>query len=645
MTGGKSIQTVNALGEVNGTQIFATTDQLDSIQHHVNTFTSPASDLREPMRRVEQAFLNEYAGFLIGNQCLDFQKQDGVTELEESILANSVERRLNDLLLEQEQEGVLTISRKPIYVSCVSNFTNFLDLFRKTIRSLELGVPVVILSRSNTAQHSFRWAEMLVELCSKETTVDPGMITYVSASLDDIQALTKNCAESTGNLYATCSRELASTIKQGYPKVVASTGGPNTLVAMDWTRSIEDAVRCSASIESSGQCTALRHVVVPESVNTSDVEQLLEGVSSVANAPEALANNVFDGVFAMHKGSPEPSGKYERHKTSDTFYRLGNREELPQQIHEYWRKVVVDVSPMDAKQNISSIADWLNTHQPISLAVNGSDRNETLKYGLELWQQTGMVVNTIGTPDIPALTCQARPQDAEVFGEFPPRRDLSRYTRFPVIVPSPTPAYDSSYTLDHLRAKSTQKISHSPQIQAIVDAVSNTEMKGYCTLLWKYLVDATQQNPKVGFGTNRTALWGLQRPPLSTTTHLRCDESSTWADLAPTLVLFEGTNARDQYQVSVDNSNQSLLELLEKHDIPHIAEDRPTFEAKLLSPGDNVVSLPCPELQNETMFPMVGQFTSLFLPIGHIKSTLADDQVFIDEAKPLAKWLKTIQNN
>ena len=57
------------------------------------------------------------SGFLIGNQCLDFAKQDGVTEIEESIMANSVEQKLNDALFRDEVDGKVVITRKPIFVS------------------------------------------------------------------------------------------------------------------------------------------------------------------------------------------------------------------------------------------------------------------------------------------------------------------------------------------------------------------------------------------------------------------------------------------------------------------------------------------------------------------------------------------------
>jgi hypothetical protein len=69
--------------------------EVKKILDHVKNYESPHIDLRGPMREIEKELLTDHAGFLIGNQALDFCKQDGVTEIEESTMANAVERRMN----------------------------------------------------------------------------------------------------------------------------------------------------------------------------------------------------------------------------------------------------------------------------------------------------------------------------------------------------------------------------------------------------------------------------------------------------------------------------------------------------------------------------------------------------------------------
>jgi len=275
----------------------------------------------------------------------------------------------------------------------------------------------------------------------------------------------------------------------------------------------------------------------------------------------------------------------------------------------------------------------LNVNQPISIAVTGKTREEGMKLGFELWSRTGLVVNTIGTTESPALTCQARPQEAEVFGEFPPRKDLFQYTKFPVIVPSSNPSYDTTYTTTFLIKQASKKCSGL--VGDFLKDISDEITRGYCVTLLEYLQDATNENPKRGFGTKRTAMWGLQRPPLKTMTYLSCHHETSWDELSPSLFLFFVTNAKEQVQVVVPSENKTILTLCEKYNIPMLT----SISEDTLHPGDNVYLV---KNLSDTMqgYPMVGQFVTTLLPIGHIKSTLPDDDEFVKAVRVLPKWLK-----
>jgi hypothetical protein len=670
--GEAEVDTVNALGKVNGRQVLASVHQVAQLKEHIRSYSvsSDMTDLRTKIRQVEALLLHKHAGYLIGNQCVDFQKQDGVTEIEEAIMANTVERRLNDLLWQQEQQGHVRVHRAPVYVSAVSNFTNFLDLSRKTLRSLEMGVPVIVLGRSHTAQHSYRWTQLLVDLCA-DAGIEAGMITFLSCSLEDIKDITQSCQQYTGNLYTTCSRSLAAEIKSSYPKTIASTGGPNTLVCLDWEDATTNAnqaaaIACSASIESAGQCTALRHCVLPTKVSDADCLRIFDTVAHVDSAESALSDAVFAGIFAHHPATSEPSHTdYQKHESVDAFVKIRHGELPESGIHEFWRKVVVDFSKIDLatvnsdtgkrqidEGQLNRLAAWLNENQPISLAVNGP-RQEAISLGLKLWEQTALVVNTIGSSDDmeampPALTCQARPQEAEVFGEFPPRSSMHQYTMFPVVVPSSNPSYDAVYTTDYLRSRGTALSEYmGKSTRALLDEVKEETIRGYCVLLIEHLQNVTRLNPKPGFGTSRTALWGITRPPLGKKTVLRCHggtaAATTWDAVAPIYVLFHVTNARNQVELSVDPQNTALVTLCDQHQLAHVVVESESDLTERLARGDGGDVFHLVRVsQPPAAWPMVGNFVSLYLPLCHIKSTMAHDEEFVLKARISEKWLNTL---
>lgn len=72
---GSTHETVDAFLQPNGRQLLATPAEFDQIRAHVASWQAPEHDYRDEVRRIEQVFLTDYAGTIIGNQALDFSKQ------------------------------------------------------------------------------------------------------------------------------------------------------------------------------------------------------------------------------------------------------------------------------------------------------------------------------------------------------------------------------------------------------------------------------------------------------------------------------------------------------------------------------------------------------------------------------------------
>ena len=214
---------------------------------------------------------------------------------------------MNELLLKDEEHGIITIQRDhPMIIGCVSNFTNFLDLFRKTLRQIEVGVPCVVFSRTNTTQHMFRWFLILQDLM-REKGLPSYLLSYLSSSVEEQRRVMEACPLSP--MHFTGSREIAAKIKEVNPHLIASTGGPNTLVSTECTsQEIQNVVQMSNLIENKGQCTALRQWVnlecsgrgeaSGEKITAETLEKMYGEMSQYkADAVDSVQTNAFSGIL------------------------------------------------------------------------------------------------------------------------------------------------------------------------------------------------------------------------------------------------------------------------------------------------------------------------------------------------------------
>ena len=124
-------------------------------------------------------------------------------------------------------------------------------------------------------------------------------------------------------------------------------------------------------------------------------------------------------------------------------------------------------------------------------------------------------------------------------------------------------------------------------------------------------------------------------------TCIRCSKDVTMDAVAPHVILFFATNARHQMELSIDPRNKHVFDACQKLGVPVVAQSEEEFSRRRndASPCYNFVDVTGPM----KVFPMVGNFVSLYLPLGHVKSTMLDDKDFVTKFQKSKKWLKMHQ--
>ena len=97
------------------------------------------------------------------------------------------------------------------------------------------------------------------------------------------------------------------------------------------------------------------------------------------------------------------------------------------------------------------------------------------------------------------------------------------------------------------------------------------------------------------------------------------------------------TNARDQLVVSVEAGGEALVEVLSRCGVDAKVEE--SFEA-----GSYYDVVSDADLRGRyCTYPLAQQFVSLYLTVGHAKSTLGKDEAFVAAFSASAKWLRVVE--
>ena len=117
----------------------------------------------------------------------------------------------------------------------------------------------------------------------------------------------------------------------------------------------------------------------------------------------------------------------------------------------------------------------------------------------------------------------------------------------------------------------------------------------------------------------------------------RLEASTSLDDVAPSIALFLATNARDQLVVSVEAGGEALVEVLSRCGVD--ARVEASFDAATYYDAVSGADL----RDRFATYPLAQQFASLFLTVGHAKSTLAKDEAFVEAFAASAKWLRVVE--